>query len=134
MKLHRQYRIMEDNRRTLAGKSKGLSQKGKLLQQLALEKEDLETDILNAECETYRERDRKSIQTILMILEDYESCLQEIDTCWKNVREMELNVDKITKRLVEQKLKVQTIYGRSMPVAQAEHRKRILEDRLYYVI
>ncbi|XP_035707235.1 coiled-coil domain-containing protein 114 [Folsomia candida] len=46
---------------------------------------------------------------------------------------MESNVDRITQRLVEQKLKVQALYGQSMTVPQADHRKRILENRLYHV-
>jgi hypothetical protein len=50
MKLHRQYRIMEDTRRQISGKGRSLSKKGKFLENLRKEKENLDTDIHNAVC------------------------------------------------------------------------------------
>lgn len=132
-KLHRQYRLMEDARHAIAGASGKLSKQGRLLERLREEKEDLLTDIKNARCRAYRARDKQSIRTILEALERYERYKQDIAQCVMNISEMESNVDRITQRLVEQKLKVQALYGQSMTVPQAEHRKRILENRLYHV-
>jgi hypothetical protein len=69
----------------------------------------------------------------LEALERYEKYKQDITACILSITEMESNVDRITQRLVEQKLKVQALYGQSLTVPQADHRKRILENRLYHV-
>jgi hypothetical protein len=132
-KLHRQYRLMEDARHAIAGASGKLSKQGRLLERLREEKEDLLTDIKNARCKAYRAKDKSSIKTILEALERYERYKQDITACLMSIAEMESNVDRITERLVEQKLKVQALYGQSMTVPQADHRKRILENRLYHV-
>jgi hypothetical protein len=114
-------------------KGKGLSKQSRLLDLLRGEKEDLETDLRNADSDRVRLIDKASIKTILGILEFFERCRADIAFCTKNIREMQDNVDKITKRLVTQRLKVQALYGQSMTVPQAERRKRKLEDRLYNV-
>lgn len=132
-KLHRQYRLMEDARHSIAGASGKLSRQGRLLERLRNEKEDLQTDLNNARCRAYRARDKQSINTILEALERYEKYRSDINACLLSIKEMEQNVDRITQRLVEQRLKVQALYGQSMTVPQAEHRKAILEDRLYLV-
>ncbi|ODN02721.1 Coiled-coil domain-containing protein 63 [Orchesella cincta] len=132
-KLHRQYRLMEDARHAIAGASGKLSKQGRLLERLRDEKEDLLTDLKNARCRAYRMRDKQSINTILEALERYEKYKADITACLLSIAEMEANVDRITQRLVEQRLKVQALYGQSMTVPDAEHRKRILEDRLYHV-
>lgn len=132
-KLHRQYRLMEDARHAIAGASGKLSKQGRLLERLRDEKEDLQTDLKNARCRAYRARDKQSINTILEALERYEKYKADITACLLSIAEMEANVDRITQRLVEQRLKVQALYGQSMTVPQADHRKRILEDKLYHV-
>lgn len=132
-KLHRQYRLMEDARHAIAGASGKLSKQGRLLERLRDEKEDLQTDLKNARCRAYRAKDKQSINTILEALERYEKYKADITACLLSIAEMEANVDRITQRLVEQRLKVQALYGQSMTVPQAEHRKQILEDRLYLV-
>lgn len=146
---------MEDARHAIAGASGKLSKQGKLLERLREEKEDLLTDLKNARCKAYRAKDKgkftilgvyiilqienlyflitASIRTILEALERYEKYKQDITACIVSITEMESNVDRITQRLVEQKLKVQALYGQSMTVPQADHRKRILENRLYHV-
>lgn len=132
-KLHRQYRLMEDARHAMAGASGKLSKQGGLVERLRNEKEELETDLNNVTCRAYRARDKQSINTILEALERYEKYKSDINTCLISLQEMERNVDKITQRLVEQRLKVQALYGQSMTVPEADHRKMILEDRLYIV-
>jgi hypothetical protein len=132
-KLHRQYRLMEDARHAIAGASGKLSKQGRLLERLRDEKEDLLTDLKNARCRAYRAKDKASIKTILEALERYEKYKADITACLLSIHEMESNVDRITQRLVEQRLKVQALYGQSMTVPEADHRKRILEDRLYHV-
>jgi len=133
MRLHRQYRVMEETRRRIAEKSKGVSLQGRRLELLNAEKEDLETDLMNADSTTWHVVDKHSITTILGILEFFEKTQFEIVLLLKNIREMEDNVDKITKRLIDQKLKVQAIFGVSLTVPQADRRKNKLEDRLYHV-
>jgi len=46
---------------------------------------------------------------------------------------MEHNVDLITHKLIEQKLRIQAIFGEQMTEAKVYRKKKILEDRLYLV-
>lgn len=133
-KLHRQYRLMEDARHAIAGATGKLSKQGNVLERLRAEKEDLLTDLKNAGCATCKQQDKDSIRTILEALQRYEKYKLDISTCLRDIAEMESNVDRITQKLVEQRLKVQALYGVSMTVPKAEHRQRRLEDRLYHVI
>ena len=80
-------------------------------------------------------KDKASIKTILEALERFKKYKADIAACLMSISEIESNVDRITQRLVEveQKLRVQALYGQGMTVPEADHRKRILENRLYHV-
>lgn len=98
---------------------------------MRVEAEDLETDLYNADSKKWEEFDKESVRTILTIMEYLGKAQADSLFCLKNIHEMCSQVDRITKQLVEHQLRVQTIYGRSMTVPQADRRKRILENRLY---
>ena len=133
MRLHRQYRTMEDSRRRILEKGKGISKQSRLLSIFQSEKENLLTDLQKADSERNRAIDKQTIATILQIMEFFDKCHADILLCNKSIKGMVSNVDTITRKLVAQKLKVQALYGMSMTVPEAERRRTRLEDRLYHV-
>jgi len=133
-RLQRQYRLMESNRRAYAEENgTNVARDHRRLVLLEYEKEDLLTDLHNALCTQNQEMDKLTIAIILEILDRYTEHQLEIDHQLGEIDEMEEQVAKITQRVVQQKLKVQALFGHSMTVAQANKRLRILENRLYHV-
>jgi len=58
---------------------------------------------------------------------------EAIGSALAEVLNMEHNVDLITHKLIEQKLRIQAIFGEQMTEAKVYRKKKILEDRLYLV-
>lgn len=135
LRLQRQYRLMESDRKQYAEESgKNVGRQRRMLEFLQNEKEDLLTDLHNALSKQNQEIDKETIKTILSILDRYSLFESEINYQLGQIAEMEEQVDKITRRVIHQKLKVQALFGHSLTVAQADKRKRVLEDRLYHVM
>jgi hypothetical protein len=133
-RLQRQYRLMESDRRAYAEQSgTTVAREGRRLRVLETEKENLLTDLNNALSLKNQAIDKETIHIILEILDRFMEHQLEIDYELGQIAEMEEQVAKITQRVVQQKLKVQALFGHSMSVAHAERRRRVLEDRLYHV-
>ena len=134
LRLHRQYRLMESTRTGFAKESgTTVAREHRRLAFLEEEKEDLITDLTNALAVPNQEKDRETIRMILELLDKLTEHQLEIRVMLGHIDEMDEQVAKITRRVIQQKLKVQSLFGNSLTVAQAEKRARVLEDRLYHV-
>ena len=132
--LQRQYRVMETDRQNyIQGKGRNANRQGRMLEYLRTEREDLMLDIHNALSSQNQKKDKESEGIIGSMLIAYFKCIEEIQAQMDEISEMEAQVDKTTKHVINQKLKAQALFGRSMTVGQAGKRLRVLENRKYHV-
>ncbi|CAL8123045.1 unnamed protein product [Orchesella dallaii] len=133
-KLHKDYRGLENKRHGFAQLDGSMRKIAKrLLPVLQNDKTDLNHEIRNANCRAHRRKASELAYDMKEALKVYELYQHEIKHKIKQIQEIETHVDKITDKIIKQKLKLQAVQGLHKTLEQRERDVGKAEDRLYNV-
>lgn len=104
-----------------------------MVQLLKDEKEDIISNLRNANCSLYKRKAKKAEATILEFIKRYETYKIHIEDHLRNIKELSDEGDKIQAQVVHQKLKILTLYGQQISRSGSERRIKIRENKLYHV-
>ncbi|XP_035704934.1 uncharacterized protein LOC118432926 [Folsomia candida] len=132
--LQRRYRVLEDQRHGFTQEGGCTARKQLwMVQLLKDEKEDIISNLRNANCSLYKRKAKKAEATILEFIKRYETYKIHIEDHLRNIKELSDEGDKIQAQVVHQKLKILTLYGQQISRSGSERRIKIRENKLYHI-
>lgn len=134
-KLHREYRNLEHKRHSIAQQDGYIRKRtDKIMPLLEREYAVLQYEMENATCRTHMRIADGLAVTMKEALQTYDLYQQEINKKFKQIDEIERHVDRITDKVVKQRVKMLALHGLSKSMVQRETELKRAEDKLYHVI
>ncbi|ODN02427.1 Coiled-coil domain-containing protein 63 [Orchesella cincta] len=131
-KLHKEYRLLENKRHGFAQQDGSMRKvASRLLPVLQKDKTEINHEIRNANCRAHRRKANVLAYDMKEALKVYELYQSEIKKKIKQIQEIETHVDKITDKIIKQKLKLLTVQGLNKSMEQRERDLAKAEDKLY---
>lgn len=133
-RLHREYRNLELKRRSIAQQDGYIRKRtDKVMPLLEREYAVLQYEMENATCRTHIRRADGLAVTMKDALQTFDLYQQEINKKFKQIEEIERQVDRITDKVVKQRIKMLAMHGLSKSMVQRETELKRAEDKLYHV-
>ncbi|CAG7836862.1 unnamed protein product [Allacma fusca] len=136
LRLQRKYRQLGGDARSpnLDNDTSGkLGRQKAIARQLLFEKDNLRSDLLIANSTRFRNLAKGTGDFVEIILKNYNEYRMSMEEHLDEVFEIEQQLDKIVKRIVQQKLKMQSLFGRSVSADMLERIADRCKNRLYWL-
>lgn len=134
-KLHKDFRMLENKRHGIAQNSASSMKKtSRLLPLLKQEEVELSYELSNATCQLHRHKAQSLAASMKDALKTYDHYQFEIKRRLKQIKEIESHVDRISAKVLKQRIKMLAALGFSKTLPERNRDLQKAEDKLYHVI